>query len=374
MANHARGWSRKSLVMVLWLWTAVSSAEPPTATPTPAIDVHAIPTPALTRTAEALPARKPTAAVRPPKIPTPESGPNGSLPLPDRESSVQDPRSADPRLHEYEIRLAAHRRELLEREAELDAAKRQLAKLKTTAPVVGPDFVDQDRIRELARSESAARAEATRLRDEAEDPRARLQSVTTERPPPVEKPPQDGDKALIASFQRELDVERENRATLEQEIQRLVDESRAGERGQALSQSLENARAEILFLNHRLAAEQRARETLEVTIDRVRRAGELSPGNDWLDRFEATMRERREQAERLQEELHKANEAVVDLRGRLESVGTTPANDGARIEGLEGEIKKLRDALHSAEQANADLRSQAELAARLAELLYGQSR
>jgi chromosome segregation ATPase len=110
-----------------------------------------------------------------------------------------------------------------------------------------------------------------------------------------------------------------------------------------------------------------------VTIERVRQAAGVAPGNDWLDRFEATMNERREHAERLQEELHKANELIVALKGKLESTSHGGSSD-AETAKLEAEIGKLKDTLETAQQANADLRAQAELASRLAELLYSQSR
>jgi hypothetical protein len=185
-----------------------------------------------------------------------------------------------------------------------------------------------------------------------------------------------GDETLVSSLQHELDVERENRATLEQEIQRLLSASSQPEELHALAQSLDGARAQILFLNQRLAEEQRARESLEVLVERVRTAAAVAPGPDWVERFEATMRERRTQAERLQEELHNANEAIVQLKSKLEAQGDRPQETApvADTRGLEDEIVKLREALHNAQQANADLRAQSELAGRLADLLYSQSR
>jgi chromosome segregation ATPase len=113
---------------------------------------------------------------------------------------------------------------------------------------------------------------------------------------------------------------------------------------------------------------------LEVTVARVRRIAEIGAGDDWVDRFEATMNERREQAERLQEELHNANESIVSLKSKLETAAGAAPAPAADVRGLEDDVKKLRDALQTAQQANADLRAQAELAARLAELLYAQSR
>ncbi|HSD10932.1 MAG TPA: hypothetical protein VLF14_08100 [Candidatus Binatia bacterium] len=273
-------------------------------------------------------------------------------------------------LREYEIRLNAHRRELLEREAELEAARRQISALRQPSP---SGTRHDAHAREPEPSESAAREEVARLREKTQALEASLRSATAAPPTPSLDPAEPGDKALIVSLQHELDEERENRATLEREIQRLASESRSTDQLQAVSQSLDSAHAEILVLNHRLAEEKRSREALEVTIERVRQAAGIAPGDDWLDRFQATMSERNEQAERLQEELHKANEAIVALKGKLESTGHE-GSGGAEAANLEGEIKKLKEALETARQANADLRAQAELASRLAELLYGQSR
>jgi chromosome segregation ATPase len=177
---------------------------------------------------------------------------------------------------------------------------------------------------------------------------------------------------LVTSLRQELDVERENRTTLEEEIQRLISESRSPGQVDTMARSLEGARAVILVLNQRLADEQKARETLEVAIERVRRSAGLAPGQDWIDRFESTMKERREQADRLQKEIRDANEAIVALRGKLEAARPDAAIDPAALAELETENSHLRQALDGAQQANSDLRAQAELASRLAELLYGE--
>jgi multidrug resistance efflux pump len=111
-----------------------------------------------------------------------------------------------------------------------------------------------------------------------------------------------------------------------------------------------------------------------VTLERVREVAGIAPGADWLERFDATMRERRAKAERLQEELRNANEAIVQLKANIEAQEKPPetaSSPGTQI--LEAEVTKLREALRNAERANADLRTQAELAGRLADMLYGQS-
>ncbi len=204
-----------------------------------------------------------------------------------------------------------------------------------------------------------------------QDPLAVLTSAS-----PTPAPASGSDETLVSSLRHELDVERENRATLEQEIQRLLSASSQPEDLHALAQSLDGARAQILFLNQRLAEEQRARESLEVAVERVRNATGMAPGSDWVERFETTMRERRTQAERLEEELHNANEAIVQLKSKLEAQGDRPpeARPATDTRGLEDEVVNLREALSKAQQANADLRAHSELAGRLADLLYSQSR
>jgi chromosome segregation ATPase len=329
-------------------------------------------------------------------------------------------------LSDYEVRLRAHRRELLDREAALEKAKRTITKLRkprfdrpqpTSEPqaaaptkeleesrresraeiarlqatiaalndqlrksgsVVAQSSAPRDeaRIQELERSERAARAEIVRLQAKNEALEAELAAVMAlaNRSPNEAEPRAERDAALVISLRHELDVERENRATIERELERLVSAARFPERSLAVSRSLDDARAEIMLLNERLAHEHRARESLEITVTRVRRIVEIGAGDDWVDRFEATMNERREQAERLQEELHNANESIVSLKSKLETAAVSAPAPAVDVRGLEDDVKKLRDALQTAQQANADLRAQAELAARLAELLYAQSR
>ena len=314
---------------------AVAGARPSESSPSE--DSHvasppATPPRAPTRQATRLPrsAPKPTATPTPP---TPQEG-------------------TERILQEYEIRLSAHRRELLERESELEAANR--------------------RIEELRRSSQPGRASTAESRADRQEYQPDASPSASPTPAPVS----GGDDTLVSSLQRELDVERENRATLEQEIQRLVSASSSQEELHVLAQTLDGARAQILLLNQRLAEEQRARESLEVSMERVRDAAGVAPGPDWMERFDATMRERRAHAERLQEELHNANESIVQLKSKLEAQGERPPEAGPvpDTRGLEDEVVKLREALRKAQQANADLRTQSELAGRLADMLYSQSR
>jgi len=343
------------------------------------------------------------------------------------QSSPVVPDAVTDLLREYEIRLEAHRRELLDREAALERARREIgalrkrqadqplapapsadagrildlerhrkesreeiarlraeiAALKEQAskppPATEPSVPHDDaRLHELERSEKQSRLEIARLQATNEALEAQLKAVMTAA---AERSSQEAEHAraernaaLAVSLQHELDAERENRAVLEHEVERLVLVTRSAEPTVGLTRSLDDARAEILLLNQRLAHEQRARESLEIVVARVRRVAQIGAGDDWVDRFETTMNERRDQAERLQEELHNANESIVSLKAKLEaSAGAAPAAPGG-VNGIEDEVKKLRDALQTAQHANEDLRSQAELAARLAELLYGQSR
>jgi chromosome segregation ATPase len=268
------------------------------------------------------------------------------------------PSSTEARLREYEIRLSAHRRELMEREAALEAARRRIEEL-TRAQATAPKTIP-------------ARGPTPRLPSEP--------AVGAPAPlPPPSPSPSSPEKAseqqdAVASLRQELDAERENRATLEKEIQRLLADAHSSEHAEALAGSFESARAEILLLNHRLADEQKARESLEVAIERVRTSAGISPGQDWIDRFESTMRERREQAERLERELREANEAIVALRGKLEATVPGAAVDPAALRQLETENGRLRQALEGAQEANSALRAKAELASHLAELLYAQPR
>jgi hypothetical protein len=281
---------------------------------------------------------------------------HGVKPKPTPAPSAEQQEGTERLLQEYEIRLSAHRRELLARESELEAAKRRIAELGgTPRPEAAPTSVSDD---------------------ERQEPPLAVSTIA----PPTPAPAGGADEALVSSLQQELDVERENRATLEQEIQRLLSASSQPEELHAVAQSLDGARAQILLLNQRLAEEQRARESLEVSVERARNAAGVAPGPDWVERFEVAMRERRTQAERLQEELRNANEAIVQLKSKLEGQGDPPpeaAPVAAAVtdtRGLEDEVAKLRESLRNAQQANADLRAQSELAGRLADLLYSQSR
>jgi len=254
---------------------------------------------------------------------------------------------------EYEVRLAAHRRELIQREADLAAARTEIRDLRK-------------RIGTRSVVEAPAPAKPDPVEVEV--------AVTAPAPPADELPPAaDSTATTIASLQRDLEVERENRSTVEQELRRLSAESAPTESLETLRRSLDGASAEILLLTHRAAEERHAREALEVALERARTIAAITPSDGWLDRFDATMKERREQTVRLEEQLREANEAIVSLRARLEATSTGRVDEAA-LQALQEENAKLRAALGATEQANRDLRAQAELAAHLAEMLYSEQR
>src|SRR2546430_7358355 len=178
-------------------------------------------------------------------------------------------------LSEYEVRLRAHRRELLDREAALEKARRTITKLRKTRldrpqPTSQPQAAaptkeldesgresraeierlqatiaalndqlrksasvvaqssparDEARIQELERSEREARAEIVRLQAKNQALEAELavvMALANRSSNEAEHPRVERDAALVISLRHELDVERENRATLEREIERLV--------------------------------------------------------------------------------------------------------------------------------------------------------
>lgn len=313
--------------------------------------------------ARAEPPTAPTATPTPGGATTKEPG-DGGAPVPEARRR-QEPRegtllgsSPEATLREYRIRLAAHRRELLEREAALEAAQRRIEELTK------------------ARADEEAeppRAEPTAPRDHAATkPAAAPSPPTPSQSAPEDERAETQDPDVVASLRQELDTERENRATLEKELERVLSDSRSPRQMDRLAHSLEGARAEILVLTHRLEDERRMREALEVTIERARRSAGVAPGPDWVDRFEDAMTKRREEAERLQRELADANEAIVALRGKLEAAGPATANDAGALQELAAENERLHRSLEGAERANSALRTKAELASRLAELLYAQ--
>jgi chromosome segregation ATPase len=177
-----------------------------------------------------------------------------------------------------------------------------------------------------------------------------------------------------ADLREQLSVERERRETLEQEIQRLTASGNREERFVEVWEALQSARSEILVLSNQLSDERKSRENLEVTLARIQgeSGGEARGGNDVAQRLAETLNQRRAEADRLGEQLKNANEIIVRLKGRLEGTGASVAEN--KILGdLDKENESLRDSLKAAQEANASLRVKAEMAERLAEMVYGKS-
>ncbi len=259
--------------------------------------------------------------------------------------------------HVLQVRLAAHRRELMKRESELDAAQLEIRNLK-------------QRDEKLRKRPVAAAEPATPLIPETPPP----PPIAAEVPPTAASADADTQAAAIASLQHDLDLERERRSTLEQEVERLAAEPRAMEQLEPLRRTVESASAQILVLRQQAVAEKQAREALEVDLEHARQIAGVPPGADWLDRFATAMKERRDQSVRLEQQLADAGESIVALKARLESMptGAPEVSDPAALRDLEAQNSKLRLEIAASEQANADLRTQAELAQQLAEMLYGQ--
>lgn len=294
-----------------------------------------------------------------------------------------DPRRASSELRESRVRLDAHRRELARRDRALRAAERRIAdlvrKLRRERAVAKRSARDAAQLAAAEKQRDLAKAEAERYGKRAAELEAELRAREAAPPPPPYAPPPALEPAspeeseLVASLRHDLDLERENRKTLEAEIQRLLAERGGADVREPLTRSLAAANAEILLLRDRLQREERDREALEVLVARARSAANVEAGADWIDRFETTMRERQQQAQRLRAELSLANESIVALKAKIESAPppAAPVGEAATAE-LRSENDALRLSLRAAEQANADLRTQAELAARLADMLYGE--
>jgi hypothetical protein len=177
-----------------------------------------------------------------------------------------------------------------------------------------------------------------------------------------------------ADVREQLAVERERRETLEQEIQRLTASGNTEERYVEVWKALQSARSEILVLSNQLSDERKSRETLEVTLARIQpeSGGEAAGDSNVAQRLAETLNQRRAEADRLGEQLRNANEIIVRLKGRLEASGSAAA-ENKTLGDLDKENQDLRDALKAAQEANTTLRAKAEMAERLAEMVYGKT-
>ncbi|MGH7897923.1 MAG: hypothetical protein ACREQQ_08215, partial [Candidatus Binatia bacterium] len=177
-----------------------------------------------------------------------------------------------------------------------------------------------------------------------------------------------------ADVREQLSIERERRETLEGEVRRLTSATDPEERSLEVWKALQSARAEILVLSNQLAEERRSREDLEIALTRMTHASGVkgASGGDAGEKLAAVLRERRAEADRLAAELKNANEVITRLKGRLEAKASSGGEASVAAE-LEQENFSLRAALGAAEEASRSIRAKAELAERLAEMVYGKA-
>jgi chromosome segregation ATPase len=173
-------------------------------------------------------------------------------------------------------------------------------------------------------------------------------------------------------LREQLSTERERRETLEQEIQRLTASGDAEQKFLEAWKALQVARSEILVLSTQLNDERKNRENLEIKLAHLQDGNETATTSDAAQQLGDTLQQRREEAERLAEQLKSANEIIVRLRGRLEAT-SSPAAESQLISDLDKENTDLRDALKTAQEANTSLRAKAEMAEHLAEMVYGNA-
>src|SRR5207253_1164777 len=107
-------------------------------------------------------------------------------------------------------------------------------------------------------------------------------------------------------LREQLSIERERRATLEGEIQRLTAAGDPEERFLDVWKALQSARAEILVLSNQLSEERHSREDLEIAVARMSQEGGLPQEKDFAEKLLATMRERRAEADSLAGQLNNA--------------------------------------------------------------------
>ncbi len=287
--------------------------------------------------------------------------------------------------HQARLRAYSLASELERQAARLKAEEQDLAQRKTA--IDGEVKKSQTRIQDLEQqlvaerkrsSESApSRSDpvSTTSRPEVAAPSNPSSRTTESGAAPSARATKRSEATRVADLERELDIEREQRATLEQEVQRLAAESNAQQQLEELNRSLQGARAQVLVLSNHLADERRERESLEVALVQIRKAaGVQGNSNDpasWK-RLVEVMESRRAEADRLAAELRAANEAIVRLKGEIEAHGSSE-EAGRMLAALEAENQKLRAAVSAAEEANRSLRGKADLAERLAEMLYSGS-
>ncbi len=74
---------------------------------------------------------------------------------------------------------------------------------------------------------------------------------------------------MATDLREQLSVERERRATLEEEVKRLTSTGSSDEKYTEVWNALQSARSEILVLSNQLAEERKSREDLEGALART---------------------------------------------------------------------------------------------------------
>lgn len=260
------------------------------------------------------------------------------------------------KVHELQASFRQKNLRLQELEQRKDADPAELQALRSERSSVAADF-------RRARSAQVASAASVSRWMKAEEPRFA----------PVPASAGAGNEQE-ADLREQLSLERERRETLEEEVKRLTTSGDNEERFVEVWNALQSARSQILVLTNQLADERRNRETLEVALTRLKQesGAEGQSTTEFATRLAATLEERRAEADRLAGQLKDAKEAIVRLKGRLEAAGAGKGEQNL-LEEVSRENLKLREALKGAEEANRSLRAKAEMAARLAEMVYGAS-
>jgi DNA repair exonuclease SbcCD ATPase subunit len=177
--------------------------------------------------------------------------------------------------------------------------------------------------------------------------------------------------AEATDLREQLSVERERRETLEEEVKRLTSTGSSDEKFTEVWNALQSAHSEILVLSNQLAEERKSREDLEEALARTQLEPGTQSNTDLAKRLAQTLTDRRSEAARLAAQLKEANEMIVRLKGRLEASGS-PEAESKMLTELQKDNETLRTALKAAEEANDALREKAEMAQRLAEMVYGK--
>ena len=179
------------------------------------------------------------------------------------------------------------------------------------------------------------------------------------------------DPTMATDLREQLSVERERRATLEEEVKRLTSTGSSDEKYTEVWNALQSARSQILVFSNQLAEERKSREDLEVALARTQPESGAQSNTELAKRLAQTLTDRRSEADRLAAQLKEANEMIVRLKGRLEASGS-PEAESEMLTEMQKDNETLRTALKAAEEANDALREKAEMAQRLAEIVYGK--